>query len=145
MRNNTKKICVHFGLIPRNIISDELFRPTQLNSSLPHVDGNCTWIDDPRFPRGVSTLAQILFTSSDEKKVMRIVNKYGGEIIQIREDLNQNMITEVDPSGKINTVELATEVIPGLNPQLQKEMRYNVFKLKGQYNGTERFTNSNSK
>lgn len=111
-RNRTKKLCFRFDNIPREIINGELFRPTQIMVGprpVPHVFGNCTWISDPIF-KNIS-FCQIVFASSDEQKVMRIIRKYGGSIVPIRKELNQWQIEETNLSGKTFNVELANETI----------------------------------
>ena len=81
---------------------------------LPKVEGfNCTWISD-KSVYGQYVDAQFTFASSEEKKVMRIIDRYGGKIINVRTDLNQNSFTETNLSGKENQVERVNEVIGGL-------------------------------
>lgn len=111
-RNKTKKLCFRFDNIPREIINAELFRPTQIqvgSRPVPHVFGNATWISHPIF-RNIS-YCQINFSSSDEKKVMRIIRKYGGVLVPIRKELNQWQITETNLSGKTFNIELANEIL----------------------------------
>jgi hypothetical protein len=76
---------------------------------VPHVFGNATWISDPIF-KNIS-FCQIVFASSDEEKVMRVIRKYGGSIVPIRKELNQWQIEETNLSGKTFNVELANETI----------------------------------
>jgi hypothetical protein len=76
---------------------------------VPHVFGNATWISDPIF-RNIS-YCQIVFASSDEKKVERIIAKYGGRLVPIRNDLNQWQIEETNLSGKTFNFELVNEKI----------------------------------
>ena len=81
---------------------------------LPKVEGfNCTWINSDRI-MGAYVDAQFTFAGSEEKKVMKIIDKHGGKIINVREDLNQNSFTETNLSGKENEVERVNEVIGGL-------------------------------
>jgi len=81
---------------------------------LPKVEGfNCTWISD-KSNYGSYVDAQFTFASSEERKVMRIIDRHGGKIIDIRTDLNQNSFTETNLSGKENEVERVNEVIGGL-------------------------------
>ena len=81
---------------------------------LPKVEGfNCTWIKSDRI-MGAYVDAQFTFASSEEKKVMRIIDRHGGKIINVRTDLNQNSFTETNLSGKENEVERVNEVIGGL-------------------------------
>ena len=81
---------------------------------LPKIEGfNCTWINSDRI-MGAYVDAQVTFASSEEKKVMRIINRHGGKIVNARTDLNQNSIKEINLSGKENEVEQVNEVIRGL-------------------------------
>ena len=101
-----------FHNIPREIINHELFRPTQIqvgSRPVPHVFGNATWISDPVLRN--RSYCQIVFASSDEKKVMRIIGKYGGVIVPIRKELNQWEIEETNLSGKTFNVEMVNEII----------------------------------
>ena len=101
-----------------NRIYSELFSGssnTQVGARmLPKVEGfNCTWISD-KSNYGAYVDAQFTFASSEEKKVMRIIDRHGGKIIDTRTDLNQNSFTETNLSGKENEVERVNEVIGGL-------------------------------
>ena len=81
---------------------------------LPKVEGfNCTWISD-KSNYGNYVDAQFTFAGSEEKKVMKIIDRHGGVIINSRTDLNQNSFTETNLSGKENEVERVNEVIGGL-------------------------------
>ena len=80
---------------------------------LPRIEGfNCTWRNDEKNPQ--YTIAQFTFASGEERKVMKIVEKYGGQIIQSREDLNQWAFDETNLSGKTYQVENVNETIGGL-------------------------------
>ena len=101
-----------------NRIYSELFAGssnTQVGARmLPKVEGfNCTWINSDRI-MGAYVDAQFTFASSEEKKVMRIIDRHGGKIINVRTDLNQNSFTETNLSGKENEVERVNEVIGGM-------------------------------
>ena len=81
---------------------------------LPKVEGfNCTWINSDHL-MGAYVDAQFTFASSEEKNVMRIIEKYGGQIITTRADLNQNAMKETNHSGKDIEVERVNEIIEGL-------------------------------
>jgi|TARA_R110000824_G_scaffold12395_1_gene54321 hypothetical protein len=81
---------------------------------LPKVEGfNCTWISDKSI-YGRYVDAQFTFASSEEKKVMKIIDKYGGKIVNVRTDLNQNEHKEINGSGKENAVEQVNEVLKWL-------------------------------
>ena len=92
-----------------NRIYSELFggaTKTQVGARLlPKIEGfNCTWISDKSI-YGQYVDAQFTFAGSEEKKVMKIIDKHGGKIINVREDLNQNCFTETNMSAKENEVE----------------------------------------
>jgi hypothetical protein len=83
---------------------------------LPRVEGfNCTWISDKSI-YGQYVDAQFTFAGSEEKKVMRIIDRNGGVVINSRTDLNQNffMETNLTNTGKETQVEQVNEVIGGL-------------------------------
>ena len=101
-----------------NRIYSELFSGssnTQVGARmLPKVEGfNCTWINSDRI-MGAYVDAQFTFASSEERKVMKIIDKHGGKIIDTRTDLKQNYFTEINLSGKETEVERVNEVIGGL-------------------------------
>ena len=80
---------------------------------LPRIEGfNCTWRNDEKNPQ--FTIAQFTFASGEERKVMKIVEKYGGMIIESRADLNQWQFDETNLSGKTYQVENVNETIGGL-------------------------------
>ena len=81
---------------------------------LPRIEGfNCTWISD-KSNYGQYVDAQFTFAGSEEKKVMKIIDKYGGVVINVRKDLNQNCFTETNMSGKENEVERVNEILEGM-------------------------------
>jgi len=80
---------------------------------LPRIEGfNCTWRNDEKNPQ--FTIAQFTFASGEERKVMKIVEKYGGMVIESRADLNQWSFDETNLSGKTYQVENVNETIGGL-------------------------------
>tara|TARA_R110002033_G_scaffold30756_2_gene67711 strand:+ start:624 stop:1049 length:426 start_codon:yes stop_codon:yes gene_type:complete len=80
---------------------------------LPRIEGfNCTWRNDEKNPQ--YTIAQFTFASGEERKVMKIVEKYGGTVIESRADLNQWQFDETNLSGKTYQVENVNETIGGL-------------------------------
>ena len=80
---------------------------------LPRIEGfNCTWRNDEKNPQ--YTIAQFTFASGEERKVMKIVEKYGGMVIESRADLNQWSFDETNLSGKTYQVENINETIGGL-------------------------------
>ena len=103
-----------------NRIYSELFSSSSGMSCggrmLPKVEGfNCTWISDKSI-YGQYVDAQFTFASSEEKKVMRILDKYGGKIVNVRTDLNQNAMKETNNTntGKSLDVERVNEIIEGV-------------------------------
>ena len=77
---------------------------------LPRIEGfNCTWRNDEKNPQ--FTIAQFTFASGEERKVMKIVEKFGGHIIDSRADLNQWQFDETNLSGKTYQVENVNETL----------------------------------
>lgn len=77
---------------------------------LPKIEGfNCTWISEKNDIFGIH--AQFTFASGEENKVMRIINKYNGKIIPVREDLNQWSFEEINGTGTKCRVENVNETI----------------------------------
>ena len=73
-----------------NRIYSELFSgatKTQVGARLlPKIEGfNCTWLNSDRI-MGAYVDAQFTFASSEERKVMRIIDRHGGKIINVRTD-----------------------------------------------------------
>ncbi len=106
--NGWKKMAIDFGLTPQKELRDAFQRGCQLNSSYRYVRGNITWRKHPIFGR--NTIAQVAFASSDEPKVMRIINKFGGKIVSLN-DTNQRTREEINLSGKTLNIELVDEYI----------------------------------
>ena len=80
---------------------------------LPRIEGfNCTWRNDEKNPQ--YTIAQFTFASGEERKVSKIIEKFGGQIIESRADLNQWQFDETNLSGKTYQVENVNETIGGL-------------------------------
>ena len=80
---------------------------------LPRIEGfNCTWRNDEKNPQ--YTIAQFTFASGEERKVSKIIQKFGGQIIESRADLNQWQFDETNLSGKTYQVENVNETIGGL-------------------------------
>jgi len=104
-----------------NRIYSEMFSSasnTQIGARyLPKIEGfNCTWINSDHI-MGAYVDAQFTFASGEERKVMRIIDRHGGKIINSREDLHQNSFTETNLSGKENEVERVNEILEGLKRQ----------------------------
>ena len=80
---------------------------------LPRIEGfNCTWRNDEKNPQ--FTIAQFTMASGEERKVMKIIEKYGGQIIESRADLNQWQFDETNLSGNTYQVENVNETLGGL-------------------------------
>jgi len=80
---------------------------------LPRIEGfNCTWRNDEKNPQ--FTIAQFTFASGEERKVSKIIEKYGGQIIESRADLNQWQFDETNLNGITSQVENVNETIGGL-------------------------------
>lgn len=99
---------------PESVIHGRLTRPTQLQRPdghyEPYIHCNITSISDDWLRRPI---AQVSYEMSDEKKLIREIEIMKGEIIDVRNDLNQRQISETNGSGlKINT-ELVDEIIKG--------------------------------
>ena len=78
---------------------------------LPKIEGfNCTWINSDHL-MGSYVDGQFTFASGEEKKVMKIIDKFGGQIIDIKSDLNQNKMKEINGSGLEVPVELVNEIL----------------------------------
>lgn len=82
------------------------------NRKEPRIQCNITWTDDPRYPKGVSTVPQIQYASSDENRLFKIIEKYGGKIID-KGDWNQCQMEETDMnnSGKTHQIERVNEIL----------------------------------
>ena len=100
-----------------NRIYSELFTQqstVQIGSRmLPKIEGfNATWINNER-PMGAYVDVQFTFASSEESKVMKIIKKHSGQIIDVRKDLNQFGQTETNNSntGKEYEIERAEEIL----------------------------------
>ena len=78
---------------------------------LPKIEGfNCTWINSDHL-MGSYVDGQFTFASGEEKKIMKIIDKFGGQIIDIKSDLNQNEMKEINGSGLEVPVELVNEIL----------------------------------
>ena len=78
--------------------------------NLPRIEGfNCTWRNDEKNPQ--YTIAQFNFASGEERKVSKIIEKYGGQVIESREDLNQWQFDETNLSGSTYQVENVNETL----------------------------------
>lgn len=99
--------------INARIMSDILTHPTVSvgHHKSQRIECNITWTKDPRFPN--CTIPQIVFHSADESRLFRIIEKYGGKIVPVREELNQYQQEETDNTsrGVITRFENANEVI----------------------------------
>lgn len=98
--------------IAKKTMSGEFADPSGMavgSKHLPKIEGfNCTWFRDPSC-RGF--YAQFTFASSEEQKVMRLIEKYGGKIVNPDVRSHQHQVEEINSSGKSNQVEFANEII----------------------------------
>ncbi len=111
-----KKICFDIGFMDREWANKELIEGgvVYLSGRLqPKVHTNVTWISDPRFPRGIKTLAQCNFLSSDESRIMRVANKWGWKVVDVNMKLHQRGKEETDNTsrGTTHKYEQVDEVI----------------------------------
>ena len=78
---------------------------------LPKIEGfNCTWVNSDHL-MGSYVDGQFTFASGEENKVMKIIDKFGGQIINIKSDLNQNEIKETNGSGLKLPIEQVNEIL----------------------------------
>jgi hypothetical protein len=78
---------------------------------LPKIEGfNCTWVNSDHL-MGSYVDGQFTFASCEENKVMKIIDKFGGQIINIKSDLNQNEMKEINGSGLEVSVEQVNEIL----------------------------------
>jgi len=75
----------------------------------PRIGCNITWRKHPQFP--FITIPQIAYDSADEARLFRIIEKYGGRIVDSRSDLNQYEQEETNSSGKTYNFENAHEIL----------------------------------
>lgn len=115
MTRHYKKLNIQFnGFISRKLIAEEFTRATctQIGPRpIPEVDTNITFQRHPIFSN--SFMAQLNFRSSYEEKVLRIMRKWGGIVVALREDLHQRGQTETDNNntGKEHSYENVNELI----------------------------------
>lgn len=111
-----RKIRIDFGIIPQILvehINNELFGASQLSSTYGHfhpkIHGNATWSNQMG-----RQLCQINFESSDEPKLMKLIQRYCGNIVDVDIKLNQRQIQETNLSNREtqNHIELIDEIIP---------------------------------
>ena len=63
---------------------------------LPKIEGfNCTWVNSDHI-MGAYVDAQFTFSNSEDKKVMRIIERYGGKVVDTRDDLVQHGQSETN-------------------------------------------------
>lgn len=95
------------------LMSQEFARESAISvgaRKLPHIEGfNCTMLNDIYIP-GYFAM-QFTFASGEEKKVSRLIEKYNGQQIQLRDDLQQWGTSETNLSGKEYNYERVNEFI----------------------------------
>ncbi len=97
-----------------NRIYSEIFTGTKPDlgyKKMPRVQGfNATFMNTSH-ALGSMVDVQFTFGSSEEKKVMTIIETHGGKIINSKLDSNQNGIVETNGSGKETRDELVAEIL----------------------------------
>jgi len=93
------------------IMSSILTEPTvsQGHHKAPRIHCNVTWRKHPQFP--FITIPQLDYDSADEARLFRIIEKYGGKIVDSDLRMNQYEQTEINSSGKEYTFENAYEIL----------------------------------
>ena len=101
--------------INARILSGMMTKPTfdlgGVGHKRPRIECNITWFRHPLFP--YITMPQILYASSDEKRLFQIIEKYGGKIIKVDKTSDQNLMPETDNTntGTVHEVERVNEII----------------------------------
>lgn len=97
--------------INARIMSAILTEPTvsQGHHKKPRINCNITWRKHPLFK--FITIPQIVYDSSDEARLFKIIEKYGGKIVDSDLSMNQYQQTETNPSGTEYNFENAHEIL----------------------------------
>ena len=97
--------------INARIMSSILTEPTVSagHHKAPRISCNITWRKHPQFP--YITIPQISYDSSDEARLFRIIEKYGGKIVDSDSTMNQYEQTETNLSGTEYNFENVNEVL----------------------------------
>ena len=101
---------INLELMTENFAGDSGMQVGARN--LPHIEGfNATMLNDIYFPAHYAM--QFTFASGEEKKVMRIIERYGGQLLPIRDNLHQFGKEETDNTtrGKTHNYENVNEEI----------------------------------
>ena len=75
----------------------------------PKIGCNVTWRKHPQFP--YITIPQLSYDSADEARLFRIIEKYGGKIIESDLSMDQYQQSETSPSGKEYNFENVSEIL----------------------------------
>lgn len=99
--------------INARIMSAILTEPTvsQGHHKKPRINCNITWRKHPLFK--FITIPQISYDLSDETRLFRIIEKYGGKIVDSDLNMNQYQQEEIDSSGKTHSFENMIELLRG--------------------------------
>jgi len=99
--------------INAKIMSAILTEPTvsEGHHKKPRINCNITWRKHPLFK--FVTIPQISYDSSDEVRLFRIIEKYGGKIVDSDLSINQYQQEETDSSGKTHQIEHMIELLSG--------------------------------
>ena len=87
----------------------------------PYVGVNVTWITHPGFEflgNNAPVVAQISYASADEKRLLRVIKKWGWKIINYDRPIGQCGVEEVNGSGLVTEFQDSNETI--------KDWGYNV-------------------
>ncbi len=97
--------------INARIMSAILTEPTvsQGHHKKPRISCNITWRKHPKHP--YITIPQIAYDSSDETRLFKIIEKYGGKIVDSDKTMKQYGQEETSPSGTVYNFENANEIL----------------------------------
>ena len=106
--------------INAKIASALLTYPTvsQGHHKKPRISCNVTWRKHPQFK--FITIPQICYDSTDEVRLFKIIEKYGGKIVDSDLSMKQYGQTETSPSGKEHHFENSYEILK------EKDHEYNT-------------------
>jgi len=113
-----RTICLDIGFMPREWAASQMIDGGVVRLAkrlVPHINVNVTWFSDPRYPRGMKTLAQCNYESSNESRLLRLVTKWGWKIVDLRAKPGQCGREETDNNntGKTHEYEDTNEIITG--------------------------------
>lgn len=98
-----KSLAIDIGFMDREWASAQMIEggTVTIGKRLqPHIHTNVTWISDPRYPRGLKTIAQCNFESSDENRILRLIRKWGWKIVEVDTSMKQCGREETDNTSR---------------------------------------------